>query len=276
MCRLVAYVGGPTPLAPLVFGGDHSLYRQSWAPRELLSGSVNADGWGVAWYDRDQGAGSARREGDGAPGGPRRLAEPRPLWQEEELERVLEGIHSGMAVAALRNATPGIPVDRSGLLPMVAGRWSFVLNGFVPDFHRDHMRALRELLPDRLYARLRGASDTETLFLLALAEVEHGAGLLEALVRVAGRVGARVGDREAQLTMALADGSELALLRTSTVAATNSLWLARTHPLAPGGALVASERLDGDEGWEGIPPHAALRLTADAVEVEALDGPPGG
>ena len=41
MCRLVAYTGGPASPAGLVFGGAHSLYEQSWAPQELLSGSVN-------------------------------------------------------------------------------------------------------------------------------------------------------------------------------------------------------------------------------------------
>lgn len=256
MCRLVAYAGAPTPLAPLLFGGSHALLRQSWAPRELLSGSVNADGWGISWYDGD--------------GPARRLAEPRPLWQEEALEGVLGGIRSGLAVAALRNATPGIPVDRSGLLPLTLDRWSFVLNGFVPDFHAAHMRALRAELPDGLYARLRGASDSETLFLLAVAQVEAGADPLEALRAVAARVAARVGEAEAQLTMLLTGGRELALLRTSTVAETNSLYLARGHALAPGGTLVASEPLD--EGtWEALPAHAALRVTREAVEVEALE-----
>ena len=41
MCRLVADTGGPVSPAGLVFGGAHSLYEQSWAPQELLSGSVN-------------------------------------------------------------------------------------------------------------------------------------------------------------------------------------------------------------------------------------------
>lgn len=256
MCRLVAYAGASTPLAPLVFGGSHSLHRQSWAPGELLSGSVNADGWGVAWYDD---------------GEARRLAEPRPLWQEEELEGVLGGIRAELGLAALRNATPGIPVDRSGLLPMALDGWTFVLNGFVPDFHAAHMRSLRSALPDDLYARLRGSSDSETLFLLAVAEARTGTEPLTALRRVARRIRSRVGDAEAQLTMVLGDGDQVVVLRTSTVAATNSLYLARAHPLAPGGAILASERLDRDPCWEELPVHAGIRMRAEAVEVEALE-----
>ena len=44
MCRLAAYLGAPLSPARLVFDGSHSLYEQSWAPRELLSGTLNADG----------------------------------------------------------------------------------------------------------------------------------------------------------------------------------------------------------------------------------------
>lgn len=271
MCRLVAYAGAPMKLTPLVFGGSHSLYRQSWEPRELLSGSVNADGWGVSWYDPDPGEDAK----EGVVPEPRRLAEPRPVWREEGLRTLLDGLRSGLALAALRNATPGIPADRSGLLPMVLDRWSFVLNGYVPDFRTRHMRALRRDLPDALYARLAGSSDSETLFLLAVSEVERGASLLEGLRATAARVRARVGAEEAQLTMALSDGAETALLRTSTVARTNSLWVARGHALAPRGVVVASERLDDDAAWDALPTHAALRMdTRGRVDIEALEHGP--
>ena len=251
MCRLAAYLGAPISPAPVVFGGDHSLYRQSWAPAELLTGSVNADGYGVAWYTGE---------------GPTRVAEPRPIWFDEALRRVLGAASSRCVVAALRNATPGIPVDRSGLLPLVLGERTFILNGFVPEFRRRHMRALRRTLPDALYAELLGASDSETLFLLAVQAAMEGASPAEALVevrrRVVGAVGAAGG--EAQLTMLLCDGDGLAVLRSSNVEATNSLYVAEAPALAPEGTLVASERLDADPAWKPVPPHHVLEVRSDA------------
>ena len=122
MCRLLAYIGEPTSLAHLVFSGEHSLYEQSFAPRELLSGSVNADGYGVAWYTKER---------------PARIAGARPIWYDDELPTTLAAIESEHVVAALRNATPGIPVDRSCLLPLVHEQWSLVLNGFVPQFRKE-------------------------------------------------------------------------------------------------------------------------------------------
>ena len=248
MCRLVAYLGAPISPRHLVFGGTHPLHEQAWAPRELLSGSVNADGYGVVWY---------------AAGRPARIAEPRPIWHDPELASTLAAVSSGCVFAALRNATPGLPVDRSGLLPLVHDRWAFVLNGFVPDFRRAHMRALRAELPDDLYAELRGPSDAETLFLLAVAELREGRTPAEALERVARTVARRVGTAEAQLNMVLSDGERLAAVRASTVLVTNSLYVARRPPFAPDGVVIASEPPDPGAVWEAVDGHSRLEVDVE-------------
>lgn len=257
MCRFVAYIGVPTTPASLVFGGSHSLYEQSWKPKELLSGSVNADGYGVVWYQ------------DGRPG---RIAEARPIWYDDDLEATLSIIRSSCIVAALRNGTPGMTVDRSGLLPMVQDRWSFVLNGFVPDFRPSHMRALRQGLPDDIYAALSGSSDSETLFLLALAALREGASLVEALSSVVRKVAERVGREEAQLNMVLADGEAVAAVRSSTVLVSNSLYLARGPAVAPDGIVLASEAIDGDGAWTVVDGHSWVHFDAEGeVTTEPLE-----
>lgn len=255
MCRLVLYLGEPASPAPLVFGGSHSLYEQSWRPREMLHGSVNADGWGVAWYPGRSGAPEA---------GPVRLAGTRPIWQEEGLEALLAGLRSRTIMAAIRNATPGIPPQESGVAPLVLERWAFVLNGFVEDFRARFMRPLRRDLPDDLYGRLRGTSDTETLFLLAVSALRRGASPGDALVEVVERVRSEVEARggEAQLTLALTDGGSAAGVRTSTVDDTNSLYLCRGPAAATGGTVLASEPLD-DHDWSPVEPHTLVEVDGD-------------
>ncbi len=250
MCRLITYIG--TPLSPghLVFSGSHSLYEQSWAPRELLSGSVNADGYGVAWYAKER---------------PVRVAEARPIWHDDELSTLLSSVQSGLVVAALRNGTRGIPIDRSGLLPLVYDEWCFVLNGFVPDFHASHMRALREELPDEVYAALRGSSDSETLFLMAIAAVLEGATMTDALSATARRVRERVGKAEAQLNMVMMDGRSIAAVRSSTVRATNSLYLAEHPSFAPGGVVIASEAPEKGADWIPVDAHSWIEIATDGT-----------
>lgn len=256
MCRLLAYLGAPTSPAPLVFGGEHSLYRQSWAPRELLSGSVNADGYGVVWY-RD--------------GRPARIAERRPIWYDDDLRGTLAGIESHCIFAALRNGTPGIPVDDSGQLPLLHGRWSFALNGFVPDFRQRHMRALRASLPDDLYAELRGSSDSETLFLVTLAALREGTSMVDALTDTVRTVRERVADAQAQLNMVMCDGRRLAAVRTGTRPVPNSLYVGEQPAFAAGGVVLASEIPEAGGSWHAVEPHGWVRLdTSGRVEAGRL------
>lgn len=240
---------------------------------------MNADGYGVVWYaeaprvtgGNERSASPAAAAGDADRNArsdrslrPARIAETRPIWRdEEELRATLGLIGSSCVVAALRNGTPGIPMDRSGLLPLTHDRWTFVLNGFVPRFRERHMRALRASLPDRLYAELRGSSDSETLFLLVMAALEEGAAPLDALRACARTVAERVGPTEAQLNMLLTDGRKLVAVRTGTVARTNSMYAAAGHPLAPAGVLLSSEPLDEDPTWEPVDGHDAIVVGRD-------------
>jgi glutamine amidotransferase len=71
MCRLIGYVGPPVLLDKLLFTPEYSLRRQSHAPRHQDPGRINADGWGVGWYDLD-----TRPE-------PARYRTPRPMWADQ-------------------------------------------------------------------------------------------------------------------------------------------------------------------------------------------------
>jgi len=124
------------------------------------------------------------------------------------------------------------------------------------------MRSLRALLPDHLYGSLVGVSDTETLFLLAVDRLEGGASLSEALITVARIALDEVGEdgEECQLTMLLSDGEGLGVLRTSNRDRVNSLYRMDRGALAPGGTLLASERLDADERWVPVPEREVLEI----------------
>ncbi|MGH7457971.1 MAG: class II glutamine amidotransferase [Longimicrobiaceae bacterium] len=244
MCRFLAYLGPPVPLSSLVFDPTHSLLIQSHAPRRMLAGSVNADGYGVAWY---------------ADGGPVRVAGNRPLWRERDLPALLRSVRSSCVLAAVRNTSPGIVAGESGLQPVVRGGHGFVLNGFVEDFRRSVMRRMHAALSDRRYAELEGTSDTEAVFLLALDALERGASRSEALREACERTLAEAGRAgvEAMLTAALTDGGGVSALRLGNRQRANSLFVNRDYA---GGAALASEPLDEDAGWLEVEPGGVVEL----------------
>lgn len=264
MCRLVAYAGPPVSVAAPVFRGSHALFRQSWAPRELVSGSVNADGWGVVWWP-----------GDAAE--PLRIARAEPIWYDPGVESLLNGSEGRVIQATLRNATPGLPVDRAGLLPLSREGFGFTLNGWVPDFRRRHMRALREVLSDERYAALTGVSDAETLFLRILDSLDAGERPVRALAMATEAVSDRLDDGEAApLTLVLASSLGIHTLHTAAGGARcNSLYLAEGPAWAPGGSALASEPLDDGSDWTPVPEHSAVTQRPDGtVEYGPVAGLP--
>jgi glutamine amidotransferase len=233
-----------------MFDGTHSLHEQTRAPREQLTRTLNVDGYGVVWYAGDR---------------PARIAEPRPLWHDEDLRRTLAATTSACVLAAVSDASRTGAVPRLLLPPLVMERWSFVFAGFIPDFRRSQMRALRQELPDELYAELRGSTDAETLFLRVITELARGRSMVESLEAVARAVKTRIGKTEAQLNMVLSDGTRIAALRSGTVLMTDSLYVAKRPPFAPDGVVLASEAPESGAAWEAVDGHSWLEIEPDGT-----------
>ena len=81
---------------------------------------MNADGWGVGWWDP-----AVRHE-------PARYrTERRRCGPTGRSARSPRCVHAGAIIAAVRSATPPSPIVDTGNAPFVAGPWLFSLNGFV-------------------------------------------------------------------------------------------------------------------------------------------------
>ena len=254
MCRLVAYLGeAETTLSSLVLEPEHSLLVQSYAPEEMMSGVVNADGFGVGWYAPWSGEEPAVYR-SGA-----------PLWADRSFAGMAGKIRSSSVFAAVRSATPGLPAEESGVPPFASGRFTFMHNGAIDGFRHGPMRALRDSLGDESYAGLLGVTDSETVFAVALDRLAEGAGLGEALeetVRRVSNVCAHLG-RRATLNLALTDGRRMAVVRHSTEGPGHSLYLLESGGRYLGGIVVASERLDGDAGWRPVPDGHLLTVDGE-------------
>ncbi len=253
MCRLLAYLGPPVSLERLLLEPPHSLLHQSWAPRQQRQGTVNADGWGVGWYDM------ARRSE------PARHRTPRPMWSDRSFASWAGLVDSSAVLAAVRSATPPAPVEESGTPPFTAGTWLFAHNGAVEGFRSEVGTMLRRQVSDRRTAGIEGASDSEVLFALALDHLDQGASAGDALSEVVRSV---LSLTPARLNLVLTDGR-----RVAATACGDSLWVLSDVGLAAGGSLVASEPFDDQSGWEAVPDGSLVVATAEALSITALRRP---
>ncbi|MGP4054624.1 ergothioneine biosynthesis protein EgtC [Mycobacterium sp. 4D054] len=116
MCRHLGWLGDPVSIASLVLEPPSGLLVQSYSPRRQKHGLMNADGWGVGFFD-----------------GPvaRRWRSAAPLWGDTSFASVAPALRSGCVVAAVRSASVGMPIEASASAPFTDGAWLLSHNGLV-------------------------------------------------------------------------------------------------------------------------------------------------
>jgi gamma-glutamyl hercynylcysteine S-oxide hydrolase len=250
MCRHLAYLGPPRSLASLLYEPEHCLEQQSWKPRYQREGAMNADGWGVGWWDP-----LVRPE-------PARYRTAAPMWTDRSFRSVADVVRPGAILAAVRSATPPSPIVDTGNAPFTSGPWLFSLNGFVRSFRGPVGEALRRLVTEARAVEIDGTSDSEVLFALVLDALDAGATPEQALAQVTEEVVRR---SEAFVNLLLSDGHTIV---GTTLG--NSLFALHGTGLATGGVLLASEPLDDGDGWTRVPDRSVVRATCVDLEISPL------
>ncbi|MEE6177173.1 ergothioneine biosynthesis protein EgtC [Mycobacterium sp. 050134] len=116
MCRHLGWLGTDVAVSSLVLDPPYALRVQSYAPRRQKHGLLNADGWGVGFFDGPV---------------PRRWRSPAPLWGDVSFGSVAPALRSHCVVAAVRSATVGMPIEASATAPFTDGEWLLSHNGVV-------------------------------------------------------------------------------------------------------------------------------------------------
>ncbi len=263
MCRWMGWLGQPVLIDELLFKTQHGIVDQSLHSR-MGAETTNGDGFGMGWY----GVGDV-------PGLYHSVA---PAWGDANLRELASHIESPLFMAHVRAAI-GSPVQQTNCHPFRHGRWLFVHNGYIADFHllrRDLMLAIE---PDQ-FASVTGSTDTEVVFHLALtlglesdplAALERTLGLIEAVAAehdVAAPVQGTVGVSDGTCLWAVryaSEGPARTLVASADVDA-----LKRLHPGNPrlqrmreGDRVIVSEPFaDLPGAWQEIPEATAVCVRA--------------
>ena len=142
MCRWLAYFGKPLLIETLLFKPQHSLIDQS-LHSQLGAETTNGDGFGIGWY----GVGET----------PGVFHSTEPAWNERNLRDISGHLESPLVFAHIR-ASSGSPVQLTNCHPFRYGRWLWMHNGLIRDFHRIK-RELVLAVAASLYTANEGSTD---------------------------------------------------------------------------------------------------------------------
>jgi glutamine amidotransferase len=246
VCRHLAYLGAPMSLGALVLDRPYALARQSWAPRFMRgTGTVNVDGFGIGWYGDD--------EAD-----PVRYRRALPIWADASLPGLASTVRAGAVLAAVRSATPGMPVTEGACAPFGEGRWLFSHNGAVGGWP-DSVASLAATLPVRDLLTLDAPTDSALLWALVRSRLRGGASPAAALAEVTCAVGAVAPGR---VNLLLTDGRSIAATTWG-----DSLY----HRRDDAGITVASEPDDDGPGWAEVPDRTLVTADLSGVSLTPLE-----
>ncbi|MBD1920286.1 ergothioneine biosynthesis protein EgtC [Microcoleus sp. FACHB-831] len=254
MCRLLGYLGKPLSLDRLLFKPEHSLIVQSYEPREMTSGVVNADGYGIGWYH-------STRETD-----PFVYKNLLPIWGDVNLPALSRYIESGCITANIRSATTGQSVDLSNCQPFSRKSLLFTHNGAIKNFRQSLYRPIRNLLSDEAYQAIDGSTDSEHLFAMMINELvaNPNISLEKALYTTLTTLAelAKTHQVEVSANIIVSDGDRMVASRFAQGVATPSLYWLRDDPLFPEAVVIASEPLF-TSNWNKLPERSIISVGED-------------
>ncbi len=254
MCRLLGYLGLPVHLDRLLSKPEHSLVVQSYQPREMTAGLLNADGFGLGWYHPNSET------------APFTYKNTLPIWSDVNLPSLGRYIESGCVLANVRSATPGQAVDLSNCQPFQHHLILGVHNGFIANFRQTLYRPIRNRLSDSAYQAIGGSTDSEHIFALVVSELSKSPemALAEALRQTIAILQDLAEQYQTSFSanVILSDGKQLAISRFAYGVAVPSLYWLHDDPLFPRSVLAASEPLfPGD--WVTCPENHIVSVSHD-------------
>jgi predicted glutamine amidotransferase len=266
MCRWMAWLGQPVLIEELLFNTQHGIVDQSLHAR-MGAEPTNGDGFGLGWY--------------GSGHGPAVYRSVAPAWSDANLRELAAHTESPLFFTHIRAAI-GSPVQQTNCHPFRRGRWLFVHNGYIADFHLLRRELMLGIAPE-LFAEVHGSTDTEVVFHLALTlglerdpvtALERTVGVIERTAERHGTAGA------VQATFGVSDGESVWAVRYATEGPARSLFasadvesIRRLHPdnprfqrLSPDDRLIVSEPFSDLPGvWQEIPEATAVTVRRSGV-----------
>lgn len=267
MCRWLAYMGEPLRASTVVLDAKHSIVSQS-LESTLGAETVNGDGFGFGWYP-------AIEENTE----PALFHSIEPAWHNENLRELSRAIESPLFFTHVR-AAAGPPIQQTNCHPFRYENWMFMHNGTIHGWNALKRDLTVEIDPS-LYPQVRGTTDSEVLFHLALTY-----GLrddpIDAIGRAIRTVESVGHSHDVQFpwqgTIAVADGTTMWAFRYSSSGRTRSLFhstdvptlremypnVERLNAFGDKAKIVVSEPLNDLPGiFVEVPEATAVTLNED-------------
>lgn len=225
--------------------------KQSWGPREMREGTLNADGYGFGWYGRNN--------------KPHRYVSPFPIWTDPNLASLAQTLAATLWMANVRSATRTTDVSYANTQPFHDEHFFFLHNGYISNFPEQHRFDLRRRLDRDIESRLEGSTDSEHLFAVVRQLYKDQPDSIEkAFFNLFSFLDNQLGSDRSLLNIVLSNTDSIYATRHAINGEPPSLYYSTEEPDYPGGQLIASEPLTRSGRWQSVPENHLVILRRDS------------
>jgi glutamine amidotransferase len=258
MCRLLGYLGSKMELHQLLYEPKHSLVVQSYQPREMTAGLLNADGFGLGWYHQ------SKQES------PYIYKNTLPIWTDINLPHVSRYVDSTCYLGYVRSASPPLAVDLSNCQPFTHEQIMFIHNGFINNFRSSLYRPIRNSLSDKIYQLIHGTTDSEHIFALIMEQLKQSPDL--SLTQVVSKSLcyltqlAQCHQVYFSANILISDGKQIIASRYANRSPVPTLYWIKDELNYRGSVIIASEPFF-EGNWSSCPENTIITI-GETLEVE--------
>ncbi len=226
---------------------DHSLYHQSWEPKEMEEAALNADGFGFGWLNPTRQTAI--------------YTNTCPIWSDTNLTALSDSLFSPYWLANVRSATPGQSVSQDNTHPFKFGQILFTHNGYIENFNTDIRTRLHEILKPSIQSGIQGNTDSEFLLALLRQQLKHTSDIAQAIQGMVSILTEMITDEKVLLNLIIGDGTQFYVLRHAINGTCPTLYYSTEENEFPDSILVASEALTESGKWQAIPEHSYCTIS---------------
>lgn len=166
MCRHIGYIGKKKNLNSILLNHSHSLIELAYKPKEMKNATLNADGFGIAWKNKNNFDVYKNNL---------------PIWNDLNLKSISKSVYSNLVIGNVRSATNSEYLGYYNTHPFNYNNYCFSHNGYIEGFNVLTKKKILKYLNEKFYRLLKGNTDSELIFILLMQFIENSNNVTESI-----------------------------------------------------------------------------------------------
>ena len=158
MCRHIGYIGRKKDLHSILLKHKHSLIELAYKPKLMNEATLNADGFGIAWRNKENF---------------KLYKNYLPIWNDLNLDNLSKSISSNLVIGNVRSATISENLGYFNTHPFKLKKFCFSHNGFIKNFNHITRKKILKYLKPKYIKLVKGQTDSEIIFILLMQIIEN-------------------------------------------------------------------------------------------------------